>query len=442
VVTVVAVVGGTLVSSRKSLAQVVSLSQQAELPVSAITAVASDGSTAVVGSDDANSLTGSASVYTRAGTTWSLQQTLVASDGNSGDLFGISVSLSGNTLAIGASGRGSGAGAVYVFVTSGGTWSQQAVLVALQGVAGDGFGASVALDDGTLLVGAYGVASQAGAAYVFTGSGNAWFQRQKLTASGGVASDLFGFSVALSGSTALVGAYGAANQAGAAYVFTGSGSSWSQQQKLQASDASSTGQFGFSVALGGTAALIGANGSAHGGTGAAYVFGSQGGSWTQQKELVAAGGSAGDAFGASVGLAGTLALVGAPNVGQTGATYLFEGSGSSWTQHQTIIPTDAPTGFGTTLALTTNAAVIGANDAAYVYAAAAVPAPAMGPRGRIALAALLLGVALATRMRKRQPLVGEAGFPQPMASSRALLNLDGGKQRPARPLSRPRRTWS
>jgi hypothetical protein len=165
------------------------------------------------------------------------------------------------------------------------------------------------------------------------------------------------------------------------------------------------GQFGFSVALGGTAALIGANGSAHGGTGAAYVFASQGGSWSQQRELVAVGGSAGDGFGASVGLAGTLALVGAPNVGQTGATYLFEGSGSSWTQHQMIVPTDGPTGFGTTLALGTNAAVIGANDAAYVYAAAAVPAPAMGPRGRLALATLLLGAGLVTLTRRRPPTV-------------------------------------
>jgi hypothetical protein len=113
---------------------------------------------------------------------------------------------------------------VYVFVNSGGTWSQQAELVASDGVAGDGFGASVALNAGTLLVGAYGVASQAGAAYVFTGSGNAWSQRQKLTASGGVANDLFGFSVAVSSSTALVGAYGTAGQAGAAYVFRSSGS--------------------------------------------------------------------------------------------------------------------------------------------------------------------------------------------------------------------------
>jgi hypothetical protein len=116
-------------------------------------------------------------------------------------------------------------------------------------------------------VGAYGSKSFTGAAYVFTSSGSTWTQQAKLTASDGAANNDFGFSVALSGSTALVGAFGNNSGTGAAYVFVRSGSTWTQQAKL----ASSGGGFGNSVTLSGSTALVGAPlNPSH--IGAAYVF--------------------------------------------------------------------------------------------------------------------------------------------------------------------------
>ncbi len=191
--------------------------------------------------------------------------------------------------------------------------------------------------------------------------------------------------------------------AGAAYVFTASGGMWTQHQKLQASDASPQGDFGFSVAFNGSTALVGANGSgAHGGGGSAYIFTNQAGTWAQQQELAAADGTAGDAFGGAVALSGTTALVGAPNFGQGGAAYVFGASGSIWSQAQEIVPSDAPTGFGNALALTGNAAAIAANDAVYIFTAVAVSVPALDSGQSFALAGLLLGFAVITLTRRQR----------------------------------------
>lgn len=379
----------------------VSLEQQAELQAPAASSVATDGSTLIVGSSAANASTGVAYVFTRAGSSWTLQQTVTASDGASFDLFGSSVSLSGGTVAIGASGKGSGAGAVYLFVNTSGTWAQQAEVTASDGAAGDGLGYAVALSGGTLLAGAY-AAGQTGAAYVFTSNGSVWSQQAKLTAADGAANDFFGLSVALSGSTALIGAYGSANQAGAAYVFTTSAGTWSQRQKLLASDSTPQSQFGFSVSVSGNAAVIGANGpGAHGGGGSAYVFTSHGGMWSQRQRLVAADGTAGDGFGGAVALSDTTALVAAPDFGQGGAAYVFWDSQSGWSQGQEILPSDAPNGFGSALALTGAAAAIASNDAAYVYGTVANPVPAFGSGDSLALGGLLLGSAIVVRTRRR-----------------------------------------
>ena len=159
------------------------------------------------------------------------------------------MALSGDTALVGACEqdrrRQDHAGAAYVFTRSGTSWSQQAELTASDAAANDNFGSSVALSGDTALVGAYdktvGGKRGAGAAYVFTRSGTSWSQQAELTASDAAAGDWFGNSVALSGDTALVGAYGKTvggqNSAGAAYVFTRSGTSWSQQAELSAADA-------------------------------------------------------------------------------------------------------------------------------------------------------------------------------------------------------------
>ncbi len=251
------------------------------------------------------------------------QQKLTPSDGAAGEYFGDSVALSsdGNTALVGANyktvGSNQGQGAAYVFVRSGGTWSRQQELTASDGASEDWFGASVALsgDGNTALVGAPGAVdwNRTGAAYVFTRSGGSWTQQQELTPSDSAASDYFGFSVALSGNgnTALVGAFneniGSNLFQGSAYVFTSVGGNWTQQQELAASDAAAGDYFGYSVALSsdGSTALVGAQYHAVKSNilqGAAYVFTNSGGSWNQQAELTASDGVAYGVFGTAVAL--------------------------------------------------------------------------------------------------------------------------------------------
>ena len=292
--------------------------------------VALSGDTALVGAygDDvgANSNQGSAYVFTRSGTTWTQQGQLTASDGAADDLFGYSVALSGDTALVGAWRDDVGAnydqGSAYVFTRSGTTWTPQGKLTASDGEAGDIFGNSVALSGDTALVGAeydhVGANSDQGSVYVFTRSGTTWTQQGKLTASDGAAGDYFGISVALSGDTALVGAYldnvGANMWQGSAYVFTRSGTTWTQQGKLTASDGAAEDRFGISVALSGDTALVGAYLDDVGANiyqGSAYVFTRSGATWTQQGKLTASDGAADELFGVSVALSGDTALVGA-----------------------------------------------------------------------------------------------------------------------------------
>ena len=241
------------------------LAQEAKLTASDAAAgdlfgfsVAISGETAVVGalSDDtaAGTDAGSAYVFVRSGISWSQQAKLTASDAAAGDDFGESVAISGNTIVVGADlddDAGNFSGSAYVFVRSGTSWSQQAKLTAGDAAAGDQFGFYVGISGETVVVGCLGDDSggtEAGAAYVFVRSGTSWSQQQKLTASDAAAGDLFGFSVTIGGDTVVVGAplddTGAGSDAGSAYVFVRSGTSWSQQAKLTASDAAAGDQFG------------------------------------------------------------------------------------------------------------------------------------------------------------------------------------------------------
>ena len=293
--------------------------------------VAISGDTVLVGAGHAtvggNAGAGAAYVFTRTGTTWTQQQKLTASDAAAGDQFGHAVALDGDTALVGANfklvGTYAHAGVAYVFTRTGTTWTPQQELTADDAAAMDMFGTSVALDGDTALVGAefklVGTYTHAGAAYVFTRSGAVWTQQQALTAgSDAAAGDLFGSSVALSGDTALVGAakktVNGSSIAGAAYVFTSSGTTWTQQAKLTASDAGANDQFGQAVALDGDTALVGAPGKTvggSGGVGAAYVFTRSGTAWTQQWRMVASDGAASDSFGTSVALSEGTALAGA-----------------------------------------------------------------------------------------------------------------------------------
>jgi len=322
--------------------------------------VAIAGNTAVVGAPSEGALTGAAYVFVLTGVTWTQQAKLTASDGASGDQFGSSVSLFGTTAVIGAPGN-SAQGAAYVFTTSGFTWTQQAKLTASDGAAGDQFGVSVAVSGPTAIVGASGSASNQGAAYIFTLAGTTWSQQAKLTASDAAGSDQFGGSVSLSATTAVAGAAGKSGSTGAAYVFINSGTSWTQQAKLTASDGVNGDHFGASVSVSGDTALAGAPiknckffcGTSRAiGSGGAYVFARSGSSWSQQAELASSDGGPGDGFGSSVAVSGTTAIV-VENYNESflkGAAFAFVRSGSNWTQQAKLAASDLVVGDGLTSA--------------------------------------------------------------------------------------------
>jgi hypothetical protein len=314
------------------------------------------------------------------------QQELTASDGAAGDWFGWSVGLSsdGSTAIVGAYRKTIGAnslqGAAYIFTRSGGVWSQQQELTASDGAAGDFFGYSNAMgsDSNTVIVGAYrktiGANSLQGAAYIFTRSGSVWSQQQELTASDGAANDNFGSSVGLSsdGNTSLVGAFnktiGANTGQGAAYIFTRSGGVWTQQQELTASDGAANDNFGWSVGLSsdGNTAIVGAYDKTIGANslqGAAYIFTRSGSVWSQQQELTASDGAASDGFGSSVGLSsdGNTGIIGAfaKKIGANGlqgAAYTF-GLGTTLT----LTSSPNPSTFGQSVTFTATVAPVGAS---------------------------------------------------------------------------------
>lgn len=349
--------------------------------------VALSGDTAVIGAwgDDtqAGVDAGAAYVFVRSGTSWIQQAKLTASDAAAYDVFGYSVAVSGETAVVGALGDshagGTVAGSAYVFVRSGTSWIQQAKLTASDAAASDNFGNSVALEGDTALVGtvwddnAGGLDS--GSAYVFVRSGTSWTQQAKLIASDAATNDLFGTSVALSGNTAVVGArednHSGGTDAGSAYVFVRSGTSWTQQAKLTASDAATDDWFGVSVALSGDTAVVGTIGDDHsGGTNAAsaYVFARSGTSWSEQAKLTASDAATDDGFGCSVALLGDTAVVGARGDSHAGgaiagSAYVFVRSGTSWTQQAKITASDAAQYdvFGESVALSDDTAVVGAD---------------------------------------------------------------------------------
>jgi hypothetical protein len=280
-------------------------------------ALSADGDTALVGGPGDDVSAGAAWVFVRSGTTWTQQGPKLTGGGeighaNVGDV--VALSGDGNTALVGAPDDDGGKGAVWVFVRSGATWSPQGGKLTGTGA----FGSSLALsaDGSTALVGAPGDVGGVGGVWVFTRSGSTWTQHGgKLTGGGEAGTGAFGEGVALSadGSTALIGGQADDGQKGAAWVFSRSGADWSQQgSKLTGDGESGAGRFGEGVALSadGSTALVGGPGDG-GGPGAVWAFGRSGDGWVQQGAKV----SGISGFGARVALAadGSTVLVG--NVG-------------------------------------------------------------------------------------------------------------------------------
>ncbi len=309
--------------------------------------VSISGDTVVIGApfkgEGLSIIQGAAYIFMRTGTTWAVQAEILSSDGEPFDFFGTSVSVNADTAVVTAAGKNSDQGAAYVFVRSGTVWNQQQELTAFDGAGGDEFGTSVSLSGDTVAVGAQTKNGDQGAIYVFVRNGTAWSSLQEVVASDRVANDNFGRSVALSGNTLVVGApqktIGSNIMQGAAYVLIFNGTSWTQQQELTATDGTANDGFGSSVSLTGDTAVIGAPGksiNAKSQQGAVYQFGRTGTTWTQQQELTATDGTLNDDFGfsVSIGIAGTTGTIvaGAPGkkIGQTnsqGAVYAFSNQG-------------------------------------------------------------------------------------------------------------------
>jgi hypothetical protein len=348
--------------------------------------VSVSGDVALVGvpyGDDQGVNSGSAYIFTRGQNgAWSQTQELIASDGAAGDRFGKSVSVSGDVALVGASfdgDLGSNSGSAHIFTRGqNGIWNQIQKLTAPDAAVNDFFGASVSVSGDVALVGAYlddDRGNESGSAYVFTrGQDGSWTQTQKLTASDGAADDQFGASVSISGDVALVGANyddDRGSNSGSVYVFTRQqGGSWTQTQKLTASDAAVNDQFGVSVSISGDVALVGAVREDGRGneSGSAYIFTrGQDGTWSQTQKLTASDGAGGDRFGVSVSVSGDVALVGAlyddDRGSDSGSAYIFtRGQDGSWTQTQKLTASDgaADDQFGVSVSISGDVALVGA----------------------------------------------------------------------------------
>jgi len=368
--------------------------------------VSVDGDTAVVGVPWAdvggNQNQGAAYIFYRnqgGSNAWGQVVKLTAADGTDFDDFGYSVSLSGDTLLIGAREADIGGnrfqGAVYVFYRNqggGDAWGHVTKIIAVDGAAEDEFGRSVSVDGDTAVVGALGAdvggVYNQGAAYVFYrnhGGTDIWGQVTKLTAADGADSDYFGISVSVSGDIVVVGSFladvGGSDQ-GAVYVFYRNQSgddAWGQVARLTATDGANSDRFGISVSVDDDRVVIGSDGVDVGGNenqGAAYVFyRDQGGAdaWGQKTKLTAVDGAIWDGFGSSVLINDDTAMVGAwgADVGShvnQGAVYIFsrdQGGSDVWGQEIKLTAADgaADEQFGTSISLSADTAIVGAANA-------------------------------------------------------------------------------
>ncbi|EQA35310.1 FG-GAP repeat protein [Leptospira inadai serovar Lyme str. 10] len=401
--------------------------------------------------------TGAVYVFARSGPKWTHQAYLKAPNASNSDNFGTSVAIDGDTVVVGSSGEdsnttviingsnlsstndsGNNTGAAYIFVRIGTTWTHQAYLKAPNASNADQFGSAVAINGDTVVVGSSGEDSNTttiingsnlsstndsgnnvGAAYVYIRSGSNWTHQAYLKAPNGFNLDSFGNSVTIDGNTIAIGAkmesstttsiisgadLSATNRNGsgngAVYVFVRSGTTWTHQAYLKASNASNSDSFGSSVAIKGNTVVVGSpsessdtNSIIHGpnlgatnnagsNNGAVYVFERVGTIWKQDAYLKAPNSSNQQTFGTSVGIFGNLIVAGAPGETSTtntiihgsdlnstnregffnGAVYVFERSGTQWSHRDYLKPSNNANGifFGGATAISGNTIVTGA----------------------------------------------------------------------------------
>ena len=344
-------------------------------------AVSISGDKAVVGSSNWNSTTnnyaGSAYIFELIGGIWTETAQLNPSDPDASDYFGNSVSISGDKVIVGSHNDddgGSASGSAYIFELSGGVWTQTQKLTASDPAAFDYFGYSVSVSGDKAIVGSYSdddVAGASGSAYIFELSGGTWSETQKLLASDAAANDNFGKAVSISGDKVIIGCHqddddGSAS--GSAYIFELSGGTWSETQKLTASDAAASDNFGLNVVISGTRVIIGAENDDDDGSssGSAYIFDLSGGVWSETQKLTASDAAASDKFGNGVSVSGDIAIIGSfqddDGGTSTGSAYIFELSGGTWSEIQKLAASDAATYayFGSSVGIDAGKIIVGA----------------------------------------------------------------------------------
>jgi hypothetical protein len=349
--------------------------------------IAVSGDTVVVGAMGKNQYEGAAYVFTNEGGAWSQQAKLTTGHPAGQRVFGASVAVEGDRAIIGIPGPAFAAGSAEVYKRTGTTWAEEAEIFSPDGEGNDRFGTSVSISGDTAVVGTNNSRSGFGTARVFRRTGSAWAQEAKLTDPEATNSDYFGYQVAISGDTVIVAAQGKNSEQGAVLVFTRSGTTWSQEAVLEADDAEPSGIFGRSLAIAGDTVVVAAR-TVSTETGAVYVFTRTGTTWTQQAKLAAPDARAYDSFGRSVAVAGDTLAVGSPGIsgdgiGSPGSVYLFRRSGTTWTFDTKLLAKDEVLGnsLGASVALSGGRVVSGAEYAGANFVGAAyvfdtdVPAP-------------------------------------------------------------------
>jgi hypothetical protein len=243
----------------------------------------------------------------------------------------------------------------YIFAFSGGEWSEQARLIASN--ATTNFGISVAISGGIAIVGA----DLSNSAYIFEYNGASWVQEQKLVAFGGGFDFQFGYSVGVSGSKAVVGDW--ANFApisgqGAVHVFAHNGTGWTEEAKLVAADPEDSANLGWSVAISGESIITGSRQNDPNGivnAGSAYIFKWIGTEWSQDAKLIASDYTTEDKFGESVAISGDTAVISAPqkDIGGSddGAAYIFFDDGTAWIEVAKLVAISDSELFGSTVSV-------------------------------------------------------------------------------------------
>jgi FG-GAP repeat len=340
--------------------------------------VSISGNYAIVGasSDDvgANANQGSASIFQWDGSSWMLMQKITDATGAANDNFGTSVSISGNYAIIGADGDDVGAnssqGSASIFQWNGSSWVLMQKVTDATGGAGDLFGSSVSISGNYAIIGAdgddIGANENQGSASIYNWNGLGWILQNKITDAAGEAFDHFGFSVSISGSYAIIGAYGDdvganANQ-GSASTYLRFGSNWILQTKITDALGAFNDFFGLSVSISGSYAIIGAYNDEVGtnlGQGSASIYKRDGTSWVLMQKTTDAAGAAGDDFGYSVFISDDYAIIGARNGngsnGSGGTAYIYLRVGFGWQPLQKISdPASTSTNFGISVAVEGN----------------------------------------------------------------------------------------